>query len=138
MVGLTTLWLPVLLSAVLVFIASSIIHTLLNYHWTDWDKIPGEDNVLEAAQIRVRVFESVTVVEQQLEVEPLGCCLVELKPARGLLSVALLEFAKTANSGPPLAFGNALLSASLKRTVASRAALPGNSEVSEAFRFPPL
>ncbi len=48
MVSLTALWLPILLSAVAVFIASSILHMVLNYHRSDYAAMPGEDNVLEA------------------------------------------------------------------------------------------
>jgi hypothetical protein len=45
---LTSLWLPILLSAVGVFIASSIIHMLLPYHRTDFKKLANEDQVMEA------------------------------------------------------------------------------------------
>lgn len=48
MVGLTVLWLPVLLSAVAVFVASSIAHMVLTYHRSDFQKLPEEDAALEA------------------------------------------------------------------------------------------
>ena len=48
MVALTSLWLPVLVAAVLVFIASSIIHMVLGYHNTDYGKLPKEDDVTAA------------------------------------------------------------------------------------------
>ena len=48
MVPLTSLWLPVLLSAVIVFVASSIIHMLLPYHRKDYRPVPAEDGVMEA------------------------------------------------------------------------------------------
>jgi hypothetical protein len=48
MVYLTALWLPILLSAVIVFVASSIMHMLLPYHRSDYQKLPDEDNVLAA------------------------------------------------------------------------------------------
>ncbi|MFQ5744599.1 MAG: hypothetical protein ACE5HV_13570 [Acidobacteriota bacterium] len=48
MVYLTALWLPVVLSAVIVFIASAIIHMALPFHKNDYAKLPGEDNLLEA------------------------------------------------------------------------------------------
>jgi hypothetical protein len=48
MVSLTSLWLPILLSAVLVFVVSSVIHMALGYHKHDWQKLPAEDEVLEA------------------------------------------------------------------------------------------
>jgi hypothetical protein len=46
MVPLTALWLPILLSAVIVFIASSIMHMLLPYHRSDYRQLPDEDKLL--------------------------------------------------------------------------------------------
>ena len=46
MVSLSALWLPILLSAVVVFIASSIMHMVLPYHRSDYKPIPNEDSVL--------------------------------------------------------------------------------------------
>ena len=46
MVPLTALWLPILLSAVIVFIASSIMHMFLPYHRSDYQRLPEEDKVL--------------------------------------------------------------------------------------------
>jgi len=43
---LSALWLPIVLSAVIVFVASSIMHMLLPYHRGDYQKIPDEDKVL--------------------------------------------------------------------------------------------
>ncbi len=48
MVPLTALWLPIVLSAVIVFVASSLIHMLLGYHNSDYHKLPDEDKVLAA------------------------------------------------------------------------------------------
>ena len=48
MVPLTALWLPIVLSAVIVFIASSIMHTVLKYHQSDYHQLPDEDKVLAA------------------------------------------------------------------------------------------
>jgi len=45
MVSVTALWLPILLSAVFVFIVSSIIHMVLSYHESDFAKISKEDEV---------------------------------------------------------------------------------------------
>lgn len=47
MTPLSALWMPVVLSAVLVFIASSVAHMVLRYHQTDFRRIPSEDQVLE-------------------------------------------------------------------------------------------
>ena len=43
MTGLVSLWLPILLSAVLVFVASSVIHMLSPWHRSDYPKLPTED-----------------------------------------------------------------------------------------------
>jgi hypothetical protein len=48
MVPLTALWLPILLSAVIVFVASSVMHMLLPYHRSDYQPLPDEDKVLTA------------------------------------------------------------------------------------------
>ena len=40
------LWLPILLSAVFVFIVSSILHMVLPFHKGDYKKLPGEEKVL--------------------------------------------------------------------------------------------
>ena len=48
MVLLAALWLPILLSAIIVFIASSIMHTVLPYHRSDYRKLPDEDTVVAA------------------------------------------------------------------------------------------
>ena len=48
MVPITSLWLPILVSAVMVFVASSIIHMVLPYHRNDLRKLAKEDEVLDA------------------------------------------------------------------------------------------
>jgi hypothetical protein len=48
MVPLTALWLPIVLSAVIVFVASAIMHMVLPYHRGDYQKLPDEDKLLAA------------------------------------------------------------------------------------------
>lgn len=48
MVPLTALVTPILASAVIVFVVSSIIHMLLPYHRSDVKKLPDEDGALDA------------------------------------------------------------------------------------------
>ena len=48
MIPLTELWLPILLSAVFVFIASSILHMVIPIHKGDFAKLPGEEKLLDA------------------------------------------------------------------------------------------
>ena len=48
MISLFDLWMPIVLSAVAVFVASSVIHMVLQFHSTDFRKVPSEDKVMEA------------------------------------------------------------------------------------------
>ena len=48
MIPLTALWLPILLSTVIVFFASFIMHMVLAYHKSDYRKLPDEDRVTHA------------------------------------------------------------------------------------------
>jgi hypothetical protein len=47
-VSLGSVWIPLVLSAVFVFIVSSIIHMALPYHKNDYRKLPDEDRILDA------------------------------------------------------------------------------------------
>ena len=48
MVSVTSLWLPILVAAALVFVVSSVIHMLLGYHAADYGAVPAEDDVQAA------------------------------------------------------------------------------------------
>lgn len=48
MIGLTELWLPILVSSVLVFFVSSLIHMVLPWHKGDYPKMPNEEKVRDA------------------------------------------------------------------------------------------
>lgn len=50
MVTTFQLWLPILLSAIAVFLASTIIHMLLQYHKNDYKSLPREQKFLDALQ----------------------------------------------------------------------------------------
>lgn len=47
MVGLTGLWMPIVVSSVFVFIALSIIHGALGWHKGDMNAVPGEAQVMD-------------------------------------------------------------------------------------------
>ena len=46
MVPLAALWLPIVLSAVIIFVASSIMHMVLPYHRSDYSQLPDEEKIL--------------------------------------------------------------------------------------------
>ena len=48
MIPLTALWMPIAISAVLVFLASAVLHMVLPIHRKDYKKVPSEDAVRAA------------------------------------------------------------------------------------------
>jgi hypothetical protein len=46
MISIISLWLPILLSAIVVFVISSILHMVFTYHNNDFKKIPSEDQIM--------------------------------------------------------------------------------------------
>jgi hypothetical protein len=50
MVPLTSLWIPILVSAAFVFVVSAIIHMMLPYHRSDYAKVEAEDRLLAAVR----------------------------------------------------------------------------------------
>ena len=48
MIPLTALWLPILVSAVVIFFASFIMHMVLSYHRSDYRALPDEDRITDA------------------------------------------------------------------------------------------
>src|SRR5207237_9632280 len=47
MTPLVSLWLPILLSAVGVFVVSSLIHMFTGWHKSDYPKVQNEDRVMD-------------------------------------------------------------------------------------------
>src|SRR5437879_8349619 len=48
MTGLAALWLPILVSSVLVFVVSSAIHMASPWHKSDYPRVPNEDRLRDA------------------------------------------------------------------------------------------
>jgi len=48
MVAIASLWLPIVLAAVAVFLVSFLIHTVLGYHWNDYRSVPRQEAALDA------------------------------------------------------------------------------------------
>lgn len=53
MTSLAALWLPILLSAVFVFVVSSVIHMVLQIHKSDYKKLPDEDGIMDTLRAKV-------------------------------------------------------------------------------------
>lgn len=50
MVSLAALWLPIVVSAAVVFIVSALIHTVLSYHNSDFKKLADQDKFMDAVR----------------------------------------------------------------------------------------
>jgi len=48
MTALSTLWLPILVSTVIVFVASMVVHMFLPWHRNDYPKMPNQDKAMDA------------------------------------------------------------------------------------------
>ncbi len=48
MTELQALWLPILLSSVMVFVVSSVIHMVLPWHKSDYPRLANEDRIMDA------------------------------------------------------------------------------------------
>lgn len=48
MVPVLSLWLPILVSAAIVFVVSSLLHMVLGYHTSDLTAVPDEDEIMSA------------------------------------------------------------------------------------------
>jgi hypothetical protein len=83
MTGLTALWLPILLSAALVFVASSIIHMMMPWHKSDYLAVPNQDKVMDT----LRPF----AIPPGDYMMPRPASMAEMKTP---------EFAEKANKGP--------------------------------------
>ena len=82
MVSLTALWLPILLSGVLVFAASTLIHTVLGWHAGDWKKFSAEDAVLDALR-RFELPPGDYVAPRPASMKEMGTPEFQAKAARG-------------------------------------------------------
>ncbi|QQS36078.1 MAG: hypothetical protein IPM56_17855 [Ignavibacteriales bacterium] len=47
MESIVTLWLPIVLSAVAVFLVSSVLHMVFTYHNSDYKTIPNEEKIMD-------------------------------------------------------------------------------------------
>ena len=50
MIGLSSLWLPILASSAIVFVVSSVIHMAPLWHKNDYPKMPSEDKLMDAVR----------------------------------------------------------------------------------------
>ena len=134
MVPLGALVLPIVLSAVLVFVLSSIIHMLLGYHNRDYKPLPNEEAV--RAAIRSGNPAPGQYVIPYCEPKETGSPEVQRKHVEGPVAVLNLKAAGPLRMGPSLVqwFIFALLVSLFLAYLASRV-LPAGTPYLEVFRL---
>ncbi len=135
MVALTSLWAPILLGAVLVFVVSSIIHMALPYHRTDYGRVPSEDEVMEALR-RFKIPPGDYFVPCPGSPDTMRSPEFQEKMRRGPVALmTMMESGVPTMSKQMLAwFVYSLVVGLFAGYVASRALLPG-AEYLDVFRF---
>lgn len=135
MVTFGALWLPILLSAVLVFITSSVVHLVLKYHAADCKPLPNEDAV-RAAIRSGNPAPGQYVIPYASDMKDLQKPEMQQKHAEGPVAVLNLRPPGPFSMGPSLVqwFVYTLVVSFLVAYVA-RAALPAGAEYLQVFRL---
>lgn len=135
MVSLGSLWLPIVLSAVLVFVVSSIIHMVLKYHNKDYTRIPNEEAVRAAIRAGNPAPAQYLIPYCQ-EMKEMQSAEMQKKFAEGPVVVMNLKRPGPPTMGPALAqwFLFSLAVSFFVAYIASHSILP-NTRYLEVFRI---
>jgi hypothetical protein len=135
MVAVTALWIPILLSAVLVFVASSLIHMLLGYHANDYARLPDEERV-RAALRGVEVPPGDYVIPHAESPKEMETPEYRAKSEEGPVALLTVRKNELPSMGPSLAqwFGYTIVVGIFVAYLTGRA-LPSGAEYLEVFRF---
>jgi hypothetical protein len=135
MTELSALWLPIVLSAVLVFFASFLIHMFLGYHKADYLTMPNEDKVMDAIRV-LNIPPGDYAVPKPRDSADMKSPEFEAKQAKGPVFFLTMIPAGRMQMGKYLLrwFIYNLVVAFLAAYIASRAVEPGAPYL-EAFRF---
>ena len=101
MVSLAHLWLPILLSAVFVFIASSLVHMVFKWHNSDYHGFSNEDEV-RAAINKGAAAPGQYIVPYCKDMKEMGSEDMQRKQKEGPLGFVILRQPGATNMGPML------------------------------------
>jgi hypothetical protein len=101
MLSLLSLWLPIVVSAVVVFIASSVIHMVLKYHASDFHEVPSEHDVMEALR-RFSIPPGEYVMPRPESMAAMKSPAFAEKMARGPAAILTIRKDRSVNMGRPL------------------------------------
>jgi hypothetical protein len=135
MVSLMSLWLPILLSAVLVFVISSLIHMVLPYHKNDFRALPAEDEVMDALR-RTDLPPGDYALPYASSMEEMKSPEYTQKRERGPVAFMTVMKPGQVSMGPQLAqwFAFSIVIGIFAGYIAGRALSPG-AEYADVFRF---
>ena len=89
---LSTLWMPIVLSAIFVFIVSSIIHMVLGYHASDYQQLPNEEQVMDAFRKKeVNVLLATSLIEVGVDISNATIMVIENAEQFGLAQLHQLR-----------------------------------------------
>lgn len=135
MVLLIELWLPILLSAVLAFVASSLIHMVLPYHRSDYRRVDDEDRLMDDLRRNGLAPGVYTVPHAGSPAEMSSPEYVAKKEKGPIAFVTVMSSRQTdITKTLPIWFVYLVFVSLVAGYVASRA-LPPGAEYGEVFRF---
>ena len=135
MTGLHALWLPMVLSAVAIFFASSLIHMVLPWHKNDYVRVPKQDDVMAALRA-YNIAPGDYMMPKPDSMNDMKSAEFKAKADAGPRIVMTVMANGFTNMGPLLAtwFVYALVISLFAGYVASRALHPG-ADYLHVFRF---
>jgi hypothetical protein len=135
MVPLTSLWAPIVLAAVIVFVVSSVIHMVLPYHRSDFGTLPAEDDVMDALR-RFKIPPGDYLVPCAGSPDRLRSPDFQEKMKRGPVAMMTMMESGPPRMGKPLVawFVYSMVVGLFAGYVASRA-LPPGAHYLDVFRF---
>jgi hypothetical protein len=135
MTALSALWLPILLSAVVVFVVSSAIHMLSLWHRNDYPRLPNESQVMDALR-PLAIPPGDYMMPRAASMEEMRTAEFAARMERGPVLIMTVMRPGAARMGKSLGgwFVYALVVGILAAYVAGRALAPGAAYL-DVFRF---
>ena len=135
MVTVLSLWLPILVASVLVFVASSVIHMFLGYHANDYAPLPDEEavgNALRSANVAPGDY----AMPYAGSMKAMSSPEFKAKMERGPVAVITVRHAGPVNMGKQLgAWFLFIVAVSVVAAYVTSRALGTGGDYGDAFRF---
>jgi hypothetical protein len=135
MVSIVSLWLPILLSSVFVFVLSSLVHMVFGYHANDLRKLPDEDAFADALR-KFNIPPGSYVLPRASTTKEMGSPEYQQKVKQGPSAIVTIRAGMSPSMAPYLFqwFVYSIVIGIIAAYVASRA-LQGETHYLAVFRF---